>query len=75
MANKSAILSVRIISDAKGAISGFNQTGDAAGGLGGKLSGKLGPGLLAAAGGVAAIAIGAIEAGKFLYGVGEPLTR
>ena len=71
MANKSAILSVRIISDAKGAISGFNQTGDAAGGLGGKLSGKLGPGLLAAAGGVAAIAAGAIEAGKFLYGVGE----
>lgn len=71
MANKSAILSIRIISDASGADKTFQQTGDAAGGLSGKLTGKLGPGLIAAGAGFLAAAKAAVEVGKYLYSVGE----
>ena len=39
MASKSAILAVRIIGDAKGAVSAMGATGDATGGLLGKLGG------------------------------------
>lgn len=66
MAGKSAILSVRIISDAKGAIDGFKETADTADGLGGKLA-AISPGALAVGG---AIATGAVAVGKELYDLG-----
>ena len=62
MAGKSAILSVKIISDAKGAVKGFNETEQAAGGLTGKLA-KISPGALAVGG---AVITGAIAVGKEL---------
>ncbi len=67
MASKSAILAVRIIGDAKGAVSAMGATGDATGGLLGKLGG-LGPVMAA---GAAAVVAGGIAAGKALYGIGE----
>lgn len=66
MAGKSAILSVKIISDAKGAVKGFNETEQAAGGLSGKLA-KISPGALAVGG---AVITGAIAVGKELYDLG-----
>ena len=66
MAGKSAILSVKIISDAKGAVKGFNETEQAAGGLTGKLA-KISPGALAVGG---AVITGAIAVGKELYDLG-----
>lgn len=66
MGNKSAILSVKIISDAKGAVKGFNETEQAAGGLSGKLA-KISPGALAVGG---AVVTGAIAVGKELYDLG-----
>lgn len=67
MASKSAILSVRIISDAKGAIDGFKETADTADGLGGKLA-AISPGALAVGG---AVVTGAVAAGKALYDLGS----
>lgn len=66
MAGKSAILAVKIISDAKEAVSGFKQTADSADGLGGKLS-AIGPGALAVGG---AIVTGVVAVGKELYDLG-----
>ena len=66
MAGKSAILAVKIISDAKEAISGFKETADSADGLGGKLA-AIGPGALAVGG---AIVAGAVAVGKELYDLG-----
>lgn len=66
MGNKSAILSVKIISDAKGAVKGFNETEQAAGGLTGKLA-KISPGALAVGG---AVITGALAVGKELYDLG-----
>ena len=66
MAGKSAILSVKIISDAKGVVKGFNETEQAAGGLSGKLA-KISPGALAVGG---AVVTGAIAVGKELYDLG-----
>lgn len=67
MAGKSAILSVRIISDAKGAIDGFKETAETADGLGGKLA-SISPGALAVGG---AVVTGAVAAGKALYDLGS----
>lgn len=67
MAGKSAILSVKIISDAKEAIDGFKETASASEGLGGKLK-AIGPGALAVGG---AIVTGAIAVGKELYDLGS----
>lgn len=67
---KTAILSVRIISDAKKAVDGFNQAEQSVGGFKGKLSsvmGKAGPIVAAGAG---AIAAGIGMAGKALYDMG-----
>lgn len=66
MSGKSAILSVKIIGDAKGAVKAFKDTEDATDGLGGKL-GKFGP---AVAGVAAAAGAAALAAGKYLYNVG-----
>lgn len=66
MAGKSAILAVKIISDAKEAVSGFKETADSADGLGGKLS-AIGPGALAVGG---AIVTGVVAVGKELYDLG-----
>lgn len=66
MAGKSAILAVKIISDAKEAVSGFKETADSADGLGGKLS-AIGPGALAVGG---AIVTGVVAVGKQLYDLG-----
>ena len=66
MAGKSAILAVKIISDAKEAISGFKETADSADGLGGKLA-AIGPGALAVGG---AIVAGLVAVGKGLYDLG-----
>ena len=66
MAGKSAILAVKIISDAKEAISGFKETADSADGLGGKLA-AIGPGALAVGG---AIVAGVAAVGKQLYDLG-----
>lgn len=67
MAGKSAILAVKIISDAKPAIEGFKQTADSADGLGGKLA-AIGPGALAVGGAVIA---GVVAVGKELYDLGS----
>jgi immunity-specific protein beta241 len=67
MAGKSAILAVKIISDAKPAIEGFKQTADSADGLGGKLA-AIGPGALAVGGAVVA---GVVAVGKELYDLGS----
>ena len=66
MAGKSAILAVKIISDAKGAIDGFKDAAAASDGLGGKLK-AIGPGALAVGG---AIVAGAVAVGKELYDLG-----
>lgn len=66
MAGKSAILAVKIISDAKGAIDGFKDTAAASDGLGGKLK-AIGPGALAVGG---AIVAGVVAVGKELYDLG-----
>lgn len=66
MSGKSAILAVKIISDAKGAISGFEDTADSAEGLGSKLK-AIGPGALAVGG---AIVAGVVAVGKELYDLG-----
>lgn len=66
MAGKSAILAVKIISDAKGAIDGFKDAAAASDGLGGKLA-AIGPGALAVGG---AIVAGAVAVGKELYDLG-----
>lgn len=63
---KSAVLSVKIISDPKGAVEGFKTTSDEAEGLGAKLK-SISPGALAIGG---AIATGAIAVGKELYNLG-----
>ena len=67
MAGKSAILAVKIISDAKSAIEGFKQTADSADGLGGKLA-AIGPGALAVGG---AIVTGVVAVGKAMYDLGS----
>ena len=67
MAGKSAILAVKIISDAKPAIEGFKETADSADGLGGKLA-AIGPGALAVGGAVIA---GVVAVGKELYNLGS----
>lgn len=67
MAGKSAILAVKIISDAKPAIEGFKQTADGADGLGGKLA-AIGPGALAVGG---AIVTGVVAVGKAMYDLGS----
>lgn len=67
MSGKSAILAVKIISDAKPAIEGFKQTADSADGLGGKLA-AIGPGALAVGGAVIA---GVVAVGKELYDLGS----
>lgn len=63
---KSAVLSVKIISDPKGAVEGFKTTSDEAEGLGAKLK-SISPGALAIGG---AIATGVIAVGKELYNLG-----
>jgi phage-related minor tail protein len=67
MASKSAILAVRIIGDAKSAISSMKDAEGAAGGFGSKLAG-LKPGALAVGG---AVVTGVIAAGKALYDLGS----
>lgn len=62
MANKSAILSVRIVSDSKKAQKGFNDTANAADKFAGKLKG-------AVAGALAAISVAAVT--KELYDLGN----
>lgn len=63
---KTAILSVRIISDAKDAIKGLGDAEGAAGGFGSKLAG-IGPGALAVGG---AVITGVVAAGKALFDLG-----
>ncbi len=67
MASKSAILSVRILGDAKGATDAMNSVGDKSGGLVGKLKG-IGP---IAAAAFAAVAGAAVAAGGALFKIGE----
>lgn len=66
MAGKSAILAVRIIGDAKSAISSMKDAEGAATGFGSKL-GAIGPGALAVGG---AVVTGVVAAGKALYDLG-----
>lgn len=66
MSGKSAILSVKIISDAKGAVDGFNQAGAAADGLTSQIASFL-PGAAAIG---TAVVTGALMAGKALYDLG-----
>lgn len=65
--SKTAILAVRIISDAKGAVNGMNEAGAAADGFGAKLGG-ITPGALAVGG---AVVTGVVAAGKALYDLGS----
>lgn len=64
--SKTAILSVRIISDAKNAVAGLKEADGALGGLGAKLAAAH-PGMLAVGG---ALVTGAAAAGKALYDLG-----
>ena len=64
---KTAILSIRILSDARDAIKGLGEAGDKAGGFG-KMLGGIGPGALAVGG---AVVTGIAAAGKALYDLGS----
>lgn len=62
MAGKTAILSVKILGDAKGAAKALNESEGLFGKWGGKIKGALG---------FTAVAAGAAAVGKALYGIGE----